>query len=287
MNNTRPKGKYRPKYSKPRSGILVPVLLILLGTLALILCAAIALRIWSGRKAENDFHDLAAMVTTLDTQPTHPSGEVPTDSTPVEAPPETTLPPETEPVLLEKYRSLYQENPDLAGWIKIEGTVIDYPVMYTPGDPEKYLHLDFYGNYSYAGIPFIDANCSMDSDNLLIYGHNMTNGTMFRSITRYEQKNYWLEHPTIVFDTLYEEQEYEVLAAFYDRVYYQNEDVFKFYRFIDAEDEEVFDHAVNILKSKSIYDTGVTASYGDQLITLVTCTYHVENGRFVLVARKK
>jgi sortase B len=175
----------------------------------------------------------------------------------------------------------------MVGWIRMDGTSLDYPVMHTPDDPEKYLHVDFDQKNSYPGTPFLDAACTMDSTNLLIYGHNMPNGTMFRSLFKYEQSHYWREHPTIVFDTLYEQQEYEVLSAFYDRVYYKTETVFKFYQFIDPETEEEFNAGIEQLKKKSLYDTGVTAQYGDKLITLVTCSYHTDNGRFVVVARRK
>lgn len=115
----------------------------------------------------------------------------------------------------------------------------------------------------------------------------MLDGSMFRSLMKYQDKTYWQAHPTIQFDTLYEEGEYEVLAAFYDRVYYTYEDCFKFYQFIDAADKADFDNAISYFRDKALYDTGVTAAYGDKLISLVTCAYHVEDGRFVVVARKK
>ena len=139
---------------------------------------------------------------------------------------------------------------------------------------------------STAGTPFMDAKCEIDSDNYIIYGHNMKNGTMFREILQYANKSYWQEHPMIRFDTLYEQGEYEVLAAFYDRVYYADENCFKFYRFIKAADKADYDNAIQNYKEKSLYDTGVTAEYGDKLITLVTCSYHEEHGRFVVVARQ-
>ena len=84
---------------------------------------------------------------------------------------------------------------------------------------------------------------------------------------------------------MYEEKTYEIIAAFYDRVYYKYEDCFKFYQFIDAEDEAHFQEAIDYFKKTALYDTGVTAEYGDKLITLVTCAYHVDNGRFVVVAK--
>lgn len=194
----------------------------------------------------------------------------------------------TDPVMLPGLAAWYEENPDLCGWLRIEDTALDYPLMYTPEEPEKYLRMDFDGAYSVGGIPFLDADCSLDpeSDNLIIYGHNMRDGSQFRSVMMYKDKSYWEEHPTILLSTLYEEREYEVLAAFYDRVYYKYEDCFKFYQFIDAEDEAAFNEAISYYKENAEYDTGVTAEYGDRLITLVTCSYHCEHGRFVVVARE-
>lgn len=155
------------------------------------------------------------------------------------------------------------------------------------GDNEKYLHADFRGDYSYVGTPFADVKCTLDSDNILLYGHNIVDGSMFAGLFEYEDEEYWEEHPVIMFSDLYEDYEYEVLAVFYDRVYRKSETCFKFYQFIDAENEEDFDYAISQFKEKSLYDTGVDAEYGDQLITLITCAYHVENGRFVVVARRK
>ena len=201
---------------------------------------------------------------------------------------ETTVPVETEPVILPELAEIYADNPDLVGWITIEGTVLDYPVMHTPENGEKYLYKNINGNFDVNGLPFIEDGCSMDpeSDNIIIYGHNMNSGKMFASLMKYANKDYWEEHPTILFATLYEEREYEIVAAFYDRVYYNYEKRFKFYQFIDARDEDHYAEAISYFKEKAEYDTGVSAEYGDRLITLVTCAYHVKNGRFVVVARE-
>lgn len=201
---------------------------------------------------------------------------------------ETTVPVETEPVILPELAEIYAYNPDLVGWITIEGTVLDYPVMHTPENGEKYLYKNINGNFDVNGLPFIEDGCSMDpeSDNIIIYGHNMNSGKMFASLMKYAKKDYWEEHPTIRFSTLYEEREYKIIAAFYDRVYYKYEDCFKFYQFIDAKDEAHFEEAISYFKENAEYDTGVTAEYGDRLITLVTCAYHVKNGRFVVVAKE-
>lgn len=254
-------------------------MVILCGVLGLVFLILLAVILILHFSAEN------AYIPT--TEPTEESVKEPTNQTqPSEAPTEETTEPENiPPEMLAKFVQLYEQNPDLAGWIRIDDTIIDYPVMFTPADPEKYLHLDFDQQYSYAGLPFIHGECSMtpESDNLIIHGHNMRNGTMFKSLHQYAEKSYWEEHPEIYFSNLYEERTYKVVAAFYDRVYYKNEDVFKFYQFIDAEDEDAFNEAVAYYKSMSLYDTGVMPEYGDHFLTLVTCSYHHEYGRFVVI----
>ena len=190
------------------------------------------------------------------------------------------------PTILPRYAELAQQNPEFYGWIKIDNTMLDYPVMHTPNDPEKYLRLNFDCEYSVAGTIFMDFRCSTDSDNFILYGHNMKNQTMFGSILNYKDEAYWREHPIIRFDTLYEQREYEILAVFFDRVYNKNDDCFKYYNFIDAKDETEFTDAVQSFLEKSLYDTGVSAQYGDQLLTLSTCAYHTKDGRFAVLARK-
>lgn len=213
-----------------------------------------------------------------------PTTEVPTEET-TEA---TTVPVETEPEMLPHMAELYEQNPDVAGWIRIDGTKLDYPVMYTPEDQTKYLHTNFEGNFEFSGVPYIDKKCSLDpeSTNIIIYGHNMQTGTHFRPIMGYDQIQFLQQHPTIYYSTLYEEREYEIFAVFYDRIYKTYEDAFRFYRFVDPETEEEFNEGIEYFKKRSLHDTGITPEYGDQLIMLVTCAYHVDEGRFVVVARQ-
>lgn len=198
---------------------------------------------------------------------------------------------ESEPLkedsILAVYEEMKRNNPDFAGYLAIDGTEIEYPVMYTPDEPEKYLHKDINGAECDGGLPFIDARCSIapDSDNIIIFGHNMRDGSRFGTLTMYDDKDYYKEHPVIHFDTPEGRREYEVMSAFYDRVYYTDEDDFRFYNFIDSDNKEDYNKAIDSYIDKSIYDTGVRAQYGDKLITLVTCAYQEDNGRFVVVAR--
>lgn len=189
---------------------------------------------------------------------------------------------------LRKYDELYNRNPDFFGWLKIEDTVINYPVMYTPQDSEYYLHRDFYGKYSESGCLFMDGDCPSDGSYALIYGHHMNNGSMFGELPKYREKDFYEKHKTIFFDTRFEFQDYEVVAAFYSRIYDEDDEEgrFCYYNYKDLSDPGKFNEYVSNVKELSIYDTGVTPKYGDRLITLSTCNYHTEEGRFVVVARR-
>ncbi len=183
--------------------------------------------------------------------------------------------------------ALHEQNPDIVGWIKIDDTRVDYPVMWTPDNPEFYLRRNFQKEDSVAGTPFLDAASTMPgSSNWLIYGHNMKNGTMFHDTLKYEDKAFYDGHKTIHFDTLEGEGLYEIVAVCYTQIYEENAQVFKYYQYASIVDEASFDAYVQGVKALSIYDTGVTPVWGDQLITLSTCEYSVEDGRFIIVARK-
>lgn len=189
---------------------------------------------------------------------------------------------------LRKYDDLYNKNPDFFGWLKIEGTKIDYPVMYKPEDSEYYLHRDFYGKYSDSGMLFIDGECPRVSNYYLIYGHHMNNGTMFGELPNYGKKAFYEKHKIIFFDTRYENRDYEVVAAFYGKIYPEEEEKnhFCYYKYKNLTSEKTFNEYVKNVKANQIYETGITPKFGDELITLSTCNYHTENGRFVVVARR-
>lgn len=185
-------------------------------------------------------------------------------------------------------RLLAQQNPDFAGWLSIEETDLSYPVMYTPDEPEYYLRRGFDKEYAASGCLFIGDGSSPDSSHIVIYGHNMKNGTMFGALMAYGKKSYWQQHPVISFATLKASGEYEVIGAFYSQVYTDaDEDVFRYYRYTDLTNEAVFDEYIRQVKAAALYDTGVTVVYGDQILTLSTCSYHTDDGRFVVVARRK
>ena len=175
----------------------------------------------------------------------------------------------------------------MAGWLSVEGTKIDYPVMQGEDD-EYYLHHDFYGQESKYGCLYVRNRADIDKGtNFVVYGHNMKDGSMFGELDLYLEEGFYREHPLIRFDSLFEKRTYEIIAVFRSQVYDQAEDVFRYYQFYEADTEEEFDDFYENIKALSLYDTGVEAQFGDQFITLSTCAYHVEDGRFVVVAKRQ
>lgn len=189
--------------------------------------------------------------------------------------------------VLPEYAALYEQNSDLFGWLRIDGTGVDYPVMQTPNDPQYYLKRAFDKSSSNSGTPFLDGQCTEYGGIYIVYGHRMSNGSMFGKLADYADRQYWKKHKTIHFDTLYEHGEYEVMSVFYSRVFGSFEKAFRYYGYTDLTDEETFDNYVTQIMKKALYDTGITAEYGDQILVLSTCNYHITDGRFVVVARKK
>lgn len=182
-----------------------------------------------------------------------------------------------------KYADLYAQNNDFIGWITLEDTVIDYPVMQSKDSSNFYLDHNFKKEYSRFGVPYMQENCSLSSDNIVIYGHNMKNKSMFNSLTKYKDKDFYNTHRYIQLDTLSEQRKYEVICAFKTVAYTNNG--FQYYNFIKANTEEEFSAYIERCQALSFYDTGVNAEYGDKLITLSTCEYSQNNGRFVVVAK--
>lgn len=242
---------------------VIQVLLILV----FIVCALfVGKYFYDGKKSQDSFEDLKQLVKK------EPSEDI-TDSY---------IPKRAENGMLEAYYELYKRNNDMAGWIKIPDTMIDYPVVQYK-DNDFYLHRNFDKKHQSSGIPFLDWQCGENSANDIIYAHNMKNGSMFASLTDYSDKEFYEAHKQILYDTVYDKGRYEVMAVFTTTVGSKNE--FKYYEYTDM-DEERFNEYVKNIKALSLYDTGVTASYGDRLLTLSTCAYHTSDERFVVAAKR-
>ena len=248
-------------------------------------------------EGQEQYDELAQLV--QEAKPTAPTID-PTD--PIATDPEATIPAATEPVLVEatsssngqkvmilpEYKPIYELNDDFVGWICIEDTRINYPVMQSPGRPNFYLDHGFDKSETDYGCPYVPRICEVNrpSDNVIIYGHHKKNGTMFTDLTKFQKKSFWETHKTFSFDTLYEKQTFEIVVVFKTVVYTNSDKEFKYYQFADAETPEKFDAYLAECQKRALYDTGVTAEYGDKLITLSTCEYSRKNGRLVVVAKR-
>ena len=190
-----------------------------------------------------------------------------------------------EETILPEYGELFLQNTDMVGWISIDGTKLNYPVMQTPNEPNFYLKHNFEKEYSDLGTPYVQEDCDIAaSDNLVIYGHHIKGQKMFGALEEYKSQSFYEEHKTVQFDTLTQHNEYEVIAVF-KTVAYSSEG-FRYYDFVNAENEDEFNAYVEKCRELALYDTGVTAEYGDSLTTLSTCEYSAQNGRLVVVAKK-
>lgn len=148
------------------------------------------------REQQKEKEDFAAVAEIAEL----PMAEAPAESV-TNAETETSAEPTEQPAAEHDIQALIAENADCIGWLSIDGTNISYPVMHTPSDPQKYLRRNFYGKYSQSGVPFLDGRCDIQSTNLIIYGHNMKNGTMFSDLKRYVDRDFLNAHRTVKFET--------------------------------------------------------------------------------------
>lgn len=177
-------------------------------------------------------------------------------------------------------------NSDVIGWIKIDGTSIDYPVMQN-GD--YYLHRNIYKNYSSHGTPYLANHCNLKtSDNLIIYGHHMNDNSMFSQLEKYKRYNFYANHKYIKFYTLEAgqtiENTYEIISTF-KTVAYSNKG-FKYYNYTNFYSEQEFNSFINTCRNLQFYNIETSLNYNDKLITLSTCEYSQKNGRMVVIAKK-
>ncbi len=273
-----------------KKGILI-TLICIFAAVFLVSAFFIGKYFWESAQSKQVYDALASLVSTAPpTQTPTPSAE---PEQPTEAPTEPPSPyvevtnPKTGEVIsvLREYAEVYARNSDLVGWLKIEGTTINYPVMQTPDSPDYYLKRDFYGNYSSHGCLYAQENCDVAApcDNITIYGHNMRDGSMFAGLFNYGYYDFWQNHKYITFDTLTEHRTYEVFAVFTTTA--SEGQGFAYHTFVEAGSESQFNWFVNNCRQLRFYDTGISVQYGDSFITLSTCEYTQTNGRWVLVAK--
>lgn len=205
-----------------------------------------------------------------------------------EAEPEDGMESQTTSVFSAGFVELARLNPDLKGWIYIPGTPVSFPVVQGE-DNSFYLNHDFYGERDRHGTIFADYSANLDGGelNVILYGHNMRDNTMFGSLKRYRQEDYYTDHPSFFLFMPEGDREYEILAVLENDIFSGTEDTFQYYEYRHITDEEMFEAYYRNIKDRSLYDTGVEAEYMDQLVTLCTCSYGSLEQRFLIVGRLK
>lgn len=254
----------KPAKKQSKSNIAYNVAMLVCLAVFLVSGGLLVKRFIDDRKTESEFADLQAMIDP--NAQTAEDGEEPNSA---------------------KFAALREQNSDFIGWISIEDTPLDFPVMYAPNNKDFYLRHDFNKEYSVYGVPYLDEKTTLgandQSENLIIYGHNMKTGTIFGCLTGYKEADYYQEHPYIEFDTVYGDAKYEVFAAFAIDVVQDTSFVYN--QYVDM-DEDTYNTFVDEVLARSDVETGIRPTYGEQLLTLSTCEYSSDNGRFVVVARR-
>jgi sortase B len=262
-----------------------------LGIIVLLCVSVIAEKAITDKQDKNNWDSIVAQKESMAADVTRP----PIPDEPIIVPDEPEIPDAptrpTEPIvesdILFEYRAFYELNSDMVGWIKIEGTNVNYPVMQTPNQRDFYLRRDFEKKDATCGSIYAREECDINrpSDNVVLYGHNMGNGTMFGDLHKYKDKSFWENNKYVFFDTLTEYHTYEIFAVFTTSA--DMGQGFSYHLFNDTNDAAKFDKFVNTCLKLSFYDTDIQPKYGEKLLTLSTCNKSDDyNGRLVVVCRR-
>ena len=264
----------------------------------IVLIASLIILAWyyvQQAKIKNDIdkqreqHTTPSVVTEITTAPTEP-----TETTTVE-----TEPPPL--VMLESMKSFVDENSHTAGWITIPNTEVNNVVLQTE-DNDYYLDKDFYGNHNIAGQLYIDFRCvandysNNQSDNIIIYGHNQADGTMFGTLKKYKIKkeytknfDFYLENPTFTFSNLYEEYTYKIIGMFVIEVeprQTRTGEIWDYHNYVNFTKKKTFESFKENILARTAVNTGVDFNEDDKYITLSTCSNEFEPSRFVVIGRR-
>ena len=282
-----------PKKKNKKAGKVLYYSLLGIFAAVFLISAAYLIQYFVGsQEAGSKYDDLASRLESI--RATMPTQTEPTKPTPPPTDPETgetIAPPPTEPTepkeptILPDYLPFYQLNSDMVGWITIPETKINYPVLQTPDNPDYYLYRNFDKMGSDWGAIYAEEGCDINapSDNVILYGHHMRDGSMFAQLNKFQFKDFWQDHQTFTFDTLYERHTYQIWAVFKTTANLGDKH-FPYHQFINAYAEEQYGEFVDMVKLLDFYDTGITPQYGDKLLCLSTCEYTLDNGRFVVCA---
>ena len=259
--------------------------------LIIVACSAlISIKLITDARDKGEYDELQELRPSV-TRPSMNLEDRPSATEPDETLPEQTDPtapttiPNIDDTILFEYQALYEINRDMVGWIQIEDTAINYPVVQTPKEPNFYLRKNFYKEKATCGTIYVREACDVNlpSDNVTVYGHNMRNGTMFADLHKYEKKAFWENHRYVNFDTLHEYRTYEIFAIF--KTTADLTKGFTYHIYDTFATEKAFNEYVSTCKNLSLYDTGIIPDFGDKLLTLSTCDKSISDGRLVVVCR--
>ena len=234
--------------AKSKKDLAYTIAMVVFAVIFLVSGGLLVKRFFDDKKTENEFSDLQSMIDVAATP-------APAD--------------DSEPSNAAKFAALKDQNSDFMGWISIEGTSLDFPVMYAPNNKDYYLKHDFKHQYSDYGVPYLDEKTTIganaQSNNLIVYGHNMKNGSMFGQLKKYGKEDFYKEHPCFYLYTKDGVWQYDIFSV---RVVDELSDSYTMtFASTDAY-RSYLDQAVR----KSMYDTTATADVTDSIITLSTCT---------------
>ena len=244
-------------------------------------CVMIVREKLRAQRERDEFNELAAIVTgqiTESAQEETTEPDVSESIDDIDKTEEIAQESEPEPIFKRNLQPIFEKNSDCIGWIFIEGTRVDYPVMFTPNEEQKYLRKSFSGEYSISGTPFLNDNGGIDFDHLIIYGHNMKNGTMFSDLEEYLNVDFYNEHSVIEFETAKGLKLYEVFAVV------QLKKTDDWYAFTNADNDVVYNGIVGDIKARSSIETDVIPKAGQQILTLSTCYGPSDDDRLIVVA---
>ena len=267
--------------------ITIVLLLIVFGVSAFQVVSYIIGSQQQASKYEEMAAALDAQDATAPSAPVAPSQDPTAATDPAATQPEivpTEDPVDEETGVLVRYLDFYKQNPDMVGWIKIEGTKLNYPVMQTPHNKDFYLKHNFEREYSDWGAIYAREECDIfkPSDNITIYGHTMKDGSMFACLHEYTDKAVWEQNNVIFFDTIHERHVYQIFAVFTTTA--SLGEGFSYHQMEDAVDEDDFNEFIATCKDLALYETGITPKYGEKTICLSTCEYSQDHGRLVVAA---
>ncbi|NLU35414.1 MAG: class B sortase [Clostridiales bacterium] len=182
--------------------------------------------------------------------------------------------------IMERYKALLEINPDVVGWVRVPNTVIDYPVVQAQ-DNDYYLRRDIYGNYASAGAIFMDyrSDAQGRGRHIILYGHHMKNGTMFKELDKYKKKEFFDENNFVRFDSLFSEMKWEVFSV------YVTETDFPYIQ-TDINSDEEYIAFLRMIKNRSMHQKDIELMQEDQILTLSTCSYEYDDARLVVHARR-